>query len=122
MAAPVAREALAQRRKRMARKEERLFDPAKIDWMLDGGLEKMDAGELQLLLVMAETKLQDGYKPNAREKRVVEQLRTLAGEDARDIRRNVRKMVKGSTKTDSGSFSLPPVFDRLRKRLRKDSD
>ena len=38
----------------------------------------MDAGERQMLLVMAETKLQDGYTPTAEEEQVVARLRELA--------------------------------------------
>ena len=49
-------------------KGEHLFAPDKIAGLLEGGLEKMDAGERQLMLVIAETKLQEGYQPTAEEK------------------------------------------------------
>lgn len=100
--------------------EESLFAPEKIEWLLTGGLETMDAGERQILLVMAETKIQDGYKPTNEEKQVVEKLRTLSGDeyDAKDIKRKVGTMVKGRTKPDSAPVRLPPMFDRLMKRVR----
>ncbi len=103
------------------RKEERLFAPDKIDWMLEGGLETLDAAERQMLLVMAETKIQDGYRPSAKEKKVVEKLRALAGDDydAKDIRRKVRAMVKGKRKPDTAPLRLPPMFDRFLRRFRK---
>ena len=66
----------------MARKKEnRMFAPGKIEWMLDGGLETMGAGERQMLLVMAETQLLEGYKPTAEEKQVIGRLRALSGDD-----------------------------------------
>jgi hypothetical protein len=103
------------------KKEDRLFDPAKLEWLLSEGLETMDAGERQMLLVMAETKIQDGYKPTEKEKQVVERLRALAGDDydARDIKRKVRTMVKGHTKPGTAPLKLPPIFDRLTKRFRR---
>jgi hypothetical protein len=106
----------------MARKEDRLFAADKIAWMLDGGLETMDPGERQLLLIMSETKLQEGYKPTAEEKKVLDRLRTLADEevDVRELKRNVKKMVKGRSKSDATSINLPPIFDRLIKRLRSE--
>jgi hypothetical protein len=104
----------------MPKREERLFAADKIEWMLSGGLETMGPGERQMLLVMAETKIQDGYKPAAEEKRVVEKLRALAGDeyDARDIRKKVKTMVKGRKTTGIPPLHLPPVFDRLIKRVR----
>ena len=104
----------------MAKREDRLFAADKIGWMLSGGLQTMDPGERQMLLVMAETKIQDGYKPTAEEKRVVEKLRALAGDeyDARDIRKKVKTMVKGRRTSAAPPLHLPPVFDRLMKRLR----
>ena len=102
------------------RQEERLFEPDKIEWLLNGGLETMNAGERQMLLVMAETKVQDGYKPTSQEKQVVGKLRALAGQeyDAQDIKRKVRTMVKASTKSDTPGLTLPKTFDHLLKRLR----
>lgn len=99
--------------------EQRLFFPEKIKWMLGGGLQTMDAGERQMLLIMAETKLQGGYKPTPEEKQVIEQLRASAGEeyDAQDIKKKVHTMVKSSTKPGTAPLRLPPVFDRLKKRL-----
>jgi hypothetical protein len=104
----------------MAKRGDRLFAADKIEWMLSGGLETMDPGERQMLLVMAETKIQDGYKPSAEEKRVVDKLRALAGDeyDARDIRKKVKTMVKGRKTTAAPPLHLPPVFDRLIKRVR----
>jgi hypothetical protein len=104
----------------MAKREDRLFAANKIEWMLSGGLQTMDPGERQMLLVMAETKIQDGYKPTAEEKRVVAKLRALAGDeyDARDIRKKVKTMVKGHTTSATPPLHLPPVFDRVMKRLR----
>jgi hypothetical protein len=100
--------------------EERLFEPDKIEWLLSEGLEAMDAGDRQMLLVMAETKVLDGYKPTGQEKKVIGKLRALAGQeyDAQDIRRKVRTMVKGSTKSDTPGLTLPKTFDHLLKRLR----
>jgi hypothetical protein len=102
------------------KKEDRLFAASKMECLLGDGLECMDAGERQILLVMAETKIAEGYKPSAQEKQVVEKLRALAGQDydAKDIRRKVRKMVKSPTKQNSARLSLPPAFDHLLKRLR----
>jgi hypothetical protein len=102
-------------------KEERLFEPDKIDWLLGEGLEAMDAGDRQMLLVMAETKVQDEYKPTKQEKQVIKKLRALAGQeyDAQDIKRKVRTMVKGSTKADTPGLTLPKTFDHLLQRMRK---
>jgi hypothetical protein len=100
--------------------ERRLFEPDKIEWLLAEGLESMDAGDRQMLLVMAETQIAEGYRPTSEEKQVVEKLRALAGQDydARDIKRKVRTMVKSPTKADTPSLSLPPTFNHLLKRLR----
>jgi len=102
------------------KKADRLFDATKIECLLAEGLNCMDAGERQMLLVMAETRIAEGYKPTAQEKQFVEQLRALAGQDydAKDIRRKVRKMVKGPTRQDTSRLSLPPAFDHLLQRLR----
>ena len=102
-------------------REERLFASTKIEGLLAGGLESMDAGDRQMLLVMAETKLQDGYEPTSAEQQVVDKLRELAGQeyDARDIERKVQTMVRGPKKKDPPRFSLPPAFDRLLGRLRQ---
>ena len=102
------------------RQEEHLIEPGKIEWLLDEGLEAMDAGERQMLLVMAETKVQDGYKPTSKEKQVITKLRALAGQeyDAQDIKRKVKTMVKGSAKADPPGMTLPKTFDHLLKRLR----
>jgi len=104
----------------MAKREDRLFAADKIEWMLAGGLQTMDPGERQMLLVMAETKIQDGYKPTAEEKRVVGKLRALAGDeyDARDIRKKVKTMVKGHKTSTTPPLHLPPIFDRVMKRVR----
>jgi len=106
----------------MARKpgKDSLFVPEKLAWMLNGGLEAMAPGERQMLLVMAETKLQEGYRPTQDEKRAIEKLRSLAGDDydAKDIKRKVGEMVKGSKKPETAPLKLPPIFDRLRKKLR----
>lgn len=101
-----------------------LFVPEKIEWMLNGGLAEMDPGERQLLLVMAETRLQEGYKPTKQEKQVIDLLRALADGDydAQDISEKVKMMVKGSTKKDTAPLHLPPMFDRLRKRLGFDKE
>jgi hypothetical protein len=101
--------------------DEHLFAPSKIAWMLDGGLESLEGAERQLLLVMAETKMQEGYKPTLEERQVVEKLRDLAGNDydAQDISRKVRKMVKGPKNPDTGPLQLPPAFERLIKRFRQ---
>ena len=102
-------------------KEEHLFAPDKVAGMLEGGLEELDAGERQLMLVMAETRLQEGYKPTAEEKQVLEKLRELAGDDydARDIKRKVRTMVKGRSKPNTAPLKLPPMYDRLVSRFRR---
>lgn len=99
---------------------DRLFSAAKIPWLLEQGLDEMDAAERQMLLVMAETKIQDGYSPTQEEQEVVEKLRAMAGNeyDARDIKRKVRTMVKGRSRPNTAPLKLPPMFDRLRKRFR----
>lgn len=106
----------------MAQKQEGLlFSPDKIEWLLSGGLETLAPGERELLLVLAETRLQEGYRPTSDEKRVIEQLQAMAGEDydARDIKRKVRTMVKARSKPDATPLGLPPVFDRLLNRFRR---
>ena len=101
--------------------EEQLFVPAKVTWMLSGGLETMDAGERQMLLIMAETKIQGGYTPTPPEQEVIEKLRALADGDydAKDITKKVRKMVKGGKKKGTAPLHLPPMFDQLRQRIRR---
>jgi hypothetical protein len=98
-----------------------LFEADKIEWLLGEGLDSMEAGDRQMLLILAETKIAEGYKPTPKEKQIVAQLRDLAGQDydAQDIKRKVRTMVKSPTKTDTPGISLPPAFDHLLKRLRK---
>ena len=100
-------------------REESLFDRSKIEWLLAEGLEGMDAGGRQMMLVMAETRMAGGYKPTAQEKQVIAKLRALAGEeyDARDIKRKVRAMVTNPSKASSPAISLPPAFNRLLRRL-----
>jgi hypothetical protein len=102
-------------------KEQHLFAPGKIAGLLEGGLEEMDAGERQLMLVMAETKLQEGYQPTTEEKQVLEKLRALAGDDydARDIKRKVRTMVRSRSKPNTSPLKLPPMFDSLVSRFRR---
>ena len=103
----------------MAKNKDRLFEPSKIDWLLAGGLEGMEAGERQMLLVMAETKLQDGYKPNAKEKQVVTKLREMADEyDAQDIQRKVKAMVTTPKKADHSGIILPATLNKLLARVR----
>jgi hypothetical protein len=101
-------------------REERLFSPDKLEWMLAGGLEAMAGGERQILLVMAETKIQEGYKPTSEEKKVMTKLRALAGDDydAKDIQRKVKTMVKGRKKAGTAPLNLPSTFDRLIGRFR----
>ena len=101
-------------------KQDRLFAPDKIPWLLDKGLAEMDSAERQMLLVLAETKVQDGYKPSSEEKQVIDRLRAMAGDDydAQDIKRKVRTMVKGRSKPNAAPLKLPPIFDRLLKRFR----
>jgi hypothetical protein len=101
-------------------REESLFDRDKIEWLLAEGVEGMDAGSRQMMLVLAETRLAGGYKPTAQEQQVIEKLRALAGEeyDAKDIKRKVRAMVKNPSKADPPCISLPPAYGRLLKRLR----
>jgi hypothetical protein len=101
-------------------REDHLFAPDKTEWMLAGGLESLQPGERQLLLVMAETKMQEGYKPSGKEKEVVQRLRDLAGDayDPRDIHRQVRALVKSRSRDETTPLKLPPVFDRLLSRLR----
>jgi hypothetical protein len=100
--------------------KERLFEPTKIEWLLGGGLEGMDAGERQMLLVMAETKLQDGYQPDAQEEQIVAKLRELAGQeyDAQDIQRKVKAMVTTPKKADHSGIILPATLNKLLKRVR----
>jgi len=102
------------------KREERLFAPDKMEWMLAGGLESLEAAERQLLLVMAETKMQEGYRPDSSEREIVQRLRDSAGDsyDPRDIRRKVRTLVKSRRKDETVPLTLPPVFDRLISRLR----
>jgi hypothetical protein len=104
-------------------RKERLFAPDKIEWMLSGGLDSLGPAERQLLLVMAETKIQDGYRPDSSERQVVQRLRDSAGDsyDPRDIRNKVRTLVKSRAVGETGPLKLPPVFDRLISRLRSPS-
>lgn len=104
----------------MAQNREHLFEPTKIDWLLSEGLEDMDSGERQMLLVMAETRLQEGYTPTAREKQVVDRLRQLAGQeyDPQDIQRKVKAMVTNPKKADSSGIILPATLNKLLKRVR----
>jgi len=97
-----------------------LFEPNKVEWLLAEGLDGMDAGERQMLLVMAETKLQEGYAPTARETQVVHKLRQLAGQeyDAQDIQRKVQAMVTNPKKADSSGIILPATLNKLLKRVR----
>ncbi len=101
--------------------EEHLFAPDKIDGLLDGGLEELDAGERQLLSAVAETKLMGGYKPTRKEKEVLDRLGVLSGDeyDSRDVKRKVKKMVKGRKKADTAPLSLPPMFSSLLSRFRR---
>jgi hypothetical protein len=101
-------------------RKEYLFEPTKIEWLLGGGLEEMEAGERQMLLVMAETKLQEGYVPTAVESRVVSKLRDLAGQDydAQDIQRKVKAMVTTPKKADHSGIVLPATINKLLKRVR----
>ena len=101
-------------------KEERLFAPEKIEWMLADGLESLDAAERQILLVMAETKIQGGYRPDSSEREIVRRLRDSAGDsyDPRDIRRKVRTLVKSRPNNEAVPLKLPAMFDRLISRLR----
>ncbi len=101
-------------------REERLFAPDKIEWLLAGGLDSLEPAERQLLLVMAETKIQEGYRPDSFERKVVQGLRDSAGDsyDPRDIRRKVRTLVKSRSVSETGPLKLPPMFDRLISRLR----
>ena len=100
--------------------EERLFEPTKIKWLLEEGLDGMDAGERQMLLVMAETKLQEGYTPTAEEEQVVARLRELAGQeyDAQDIQRKVKAMVTTPKKADHSGIILPATLNKLLARVR----
>jgi hypothetical protein len=101
-------------------RKDRLFAPDKTAWMLAGGLESLQAGERLLLLVMAETKMQEGYRPSGEEKAVVQRLRELAGDayDPRDIHRKVRTLVKSRSRDETTPLKLPPVFDGLLSRFR----
>ena len=101
--------------------DEHLFEPTKITWLLAGGLEGMDAGERQMLLVMAETKLHEGYRPNTQENQVVAKLRELAGQeyDAQDIQRKVKAMIHAPKKADHSGIILPATLNKLLKRVRK---
>jgi len=102
-------------------RKEHLFEPSKVEWLLSGGLEGMEAGERQLLLVMAETKLQDGYTPTAQENVIIAKLRDLAGQeyDAQDIQRKVRAMVTTPKKADQSGIILPATINKLLQRVRK---
>ena len=105
----------------MARqREQRLFAADKIAWLLEGGLDALGPAERQMLLVMAETTILEGYRPTRDERTVVQRLRDLGGDDydARDIRRKVRTMVKARSRPDTAPLKLPPVFDRLISRFR----
>ena len=106
------------------RQEQRLFAPDKIAWLLEGGLDALGPAERQILLVMAETTILEGYRPTRDERAVVQRLRALGGEDydARDIQRKVRTMVKARSRPDVAPLKLPPLFDRLVSRFRSDSD
>ena len=102
-------------------RKEYLFEPTKIEWLLAGGLEGMDAGERQMLLVMAETKLQDGYKAMPKEKQVLTKLRELAGQesDVQDLQSKVKTMVHAPKKADHSGIILPATLNKLLKRVRR---
>jgi len=93
-----------------------LFAPGKARWLLDGGLETLDAGERQMLLVMAEMAELQGRELSAEEQKVVERLRTdvAGGYDAKDVAKKVKKLVKGRRKRGAESFTLPPDLARLK--------
>lgn len=94
-----------------------LFAPGKARWLLDGGLDTLDAGERQMLLVMAELALQQGHALSVEEKEVVARLRADASGDydARDVAKKVKKLVKSKPKRGTKPFTLPPDLMRLKK-------
>ncbi|MBN1639740.1 MAG: hypothetical protein JXA09_00800 [Anaerolineae bacterium] len=105
----------------MARqREQRLFATDKIEWLLGGGLDALGPAERQLLLAMAETTIQEGYRPTREERAVLQRLHDLGGADydAAEIRRKVRAMVQMRSRPDAAPLKLPPVFDRLIGRFR----
>ncbi|MCR4407041.1 MAG: hypothetical protein NUW24_08975 [Anaerolineae bacterium] len=95
---------------------EPLFAPGKARWLLEGGLETLDAGERQMLLVMAEMAELQGRKLSAEEQEVITRLRTdTAGDyDAKDVAKKVKKLVKGKRKRGAEPFTLPPGLARLK--------
>jgi hypothetical protein len=94
-----------------------LFAPGKARWLLDEGLETLDAGERQMLLVMAEMAMLQGHALSAEEKEVVARLRADAADDydARDVAKKVKKLVKGKPKRGAKPFTLPPDLKRLKR-------
>jgi hypothetical protein len=86
---------------------------------LGGGLETLSGAERQMLFVMAETEIQDGYRPTSEEKRIVVKLCALAGDDydVHDICSKVAAMVKGRSNSDTRPLSLPPDVRRLIKQV-----
>lgn len=106
----------------MAKAEtESLFAPGKARWLLEGGLETLDAGERQMLLVMAEMAELQGRELSAEEQEVVTRLRTdAAGDyDAKDVAKKVKKLIKGKRKKGAGPFTLPPGLARLKEERKK---
>ena len=79
---------------------------------MGGGLETLSGAERQMLFVMAETEIQDGYRPTSEEKRIVVKLCALAG----DICSKVAAMVNGRSNSDTRPISLPPDVRRLIKQ------
>ncbi len=98
-----------------------LFAPGKARWLLDEGLETLDAGERQMLLVMAELAILQGHVLSAEEKEVVARLRDdAAGDyDPGDVASKVKKLVKGKPKRGTEPFTLPPDLRRLKKADKK---
>jgi hypothetical protein len=97
--------------------KETLFAPGKARWLLDGGLETLDAGERQMLLVMAELAVLQEHALSAEEKEVVARLRAdaVGDYDAGDVASKVEKLVKSKPKRGAEHFTLPPDLRRLKK-------
>ncbi|MBC7251887.1 MAG: hypothetical protein H5T62_16610 [Anaerolineae bacterium] len=98
-----------------------LFAPGKARWLLDGGLETLDAGERQMLLVMAELAVLHGRSLSPEEEEVIARLRSDAtGDyDAKDVTKKVTKLVKGKPKRGTKPFTLPADLRRLKKAKKK---
>ena len=104
----------------MAKNSDTLFKPEKARWLLEGGLETLDANERHLILVMAEVAEVEGRELSADEKAVVKRLRAeKEAYDSADTRKKVRTMVKRKRKKGTSPLKLPAKFRHLLRKTQE---